>query len=92
MATDGPDPAPCAEDVYKNGVCVFVTDTIPSNAMERWVRKVAQESSQPVDWHFMGGRACVLTTGTVWRVVHAILKLKAEHDQLHKAARGEGGA
>ena len=35
MATDGPTPKPCNEGIFKNGVQVFITHSIPSNAMDR---------------------------------------------------------
>lgn len=72
MATDGPTPAPCNQKIYKHGEVVFVTHTIPSNAMEGWVKKVAERSGQPVDWHFFGGRAVVKALGDLVKVNEAI--------------------
>jgi hypothetical protein len=86
MATDGPDPTPCNQDIFDNGEVVFVTSTIPSNAMEGWVKKVAEYSGQPVDWHFAGGRAVVLALGDIEKVHEAIAGLKPEHDKLFRAA------
>ena len=86
MATDGPTPTPCDSEVFKNGESVFVTDTIPSNAMEGWVKKVAELSGQRVDWHFFGGRANVLALGDIDKVKAAIQKLMPEHDRLRRAA------
>ncbi len=86
MATDGPTPAPCDPEIYKSGEVVFVTNTIPSNAMEQWVRAVAKESGQPVDWHFVGGRAVVLALGNTLRVKVAIRTLLPEHDALFRIA------
>lgn len=86
MATDGPDPTPCAPDIFQNGHNVFMTHTIPSNAMERWVQKVAKLSGQPVDWHFCGGRAVVLALGDLDKVQEAITALKPEHDKLYAKA------
>ncbi len=49
MSTDGPTPPPCDPKIFDEGVQVFMTDTIPSNAMEYWVKQVAELSGQPVD-------------------------------------------
>lgn len=89
MATDGPDPTPCNDKVFKKGTCVCITHTIPSNAMEGWVKKVAKLSGQPVDWHFAGGRAVVLALGDLKKVREAIIKLTPEHDRLFNAATKE---
>ena len=86
MATDGPDPLPCDPKIFKNGKTVFVTHTIPSNAMEGWVKKVAAMSGQPVDWHFAGGRAVILALGDLPKVMTAIHSLMPEHDALYRAA------
>lgn len=86
MATDGPDPPPCDKKVFQNGELVFVTHTIPSNAMEGWVKKVAKRSGQRVDWHFAGGRACVLALGDIAKVHQAIVDLLPEHDRLYRTA------
>ncbi len=86
MATDGPTPPPCDPKIFADGEQVFVTDTIPSNAMEGWVKQVAELSGQPVDWHFVGGRAEVLALGDITRVKAAILDLLPEHDRLRQAA------
>jgi hypothetical protein len=84
MATDGPTPQPCNDKIFKKGTSVFVTHTIPSNAMAGWVKKVAEKSGQPVDWHFCGGRANVLALGNLKKVHEAIRELMPEHDELMK--------
>ena len=86
MATDGPDPAPCNDEVFKKGTHVFTTHSIPSNAMEGWVKQVAERSGQRVDWHFAGGRACVLALGDLEKVKEAIAELQPEHDRLFQEA------
>ena len=91
MATDGPTPAPCDSEVFEKGESVFVTHTIPSNAMDGWVKKVAELSGQRVDWHFFGGRANVLALGDIDKVKAAIQKLMPEHDRLYKAALKKWG-
>lgn len=86
MATDGPDPQPCDPEIFQHGTVIFITHTIPSNAMEGWVRKVAEASGQPVDWHFVGGRACVRALGDLQAVRAAIDALLPEHDALYAKA------
>ncbi|MEK7545493.1 MAG: hypothetical protein AAB554_00275 [Patescibacteria group bacterium] len=83
MATDGPTPPDCDQDIYENGEHVFTTDTIPPNAMDGWVKKVAKLSGQRVDWHFVGGRAVVRALGDITKIKKAIAKLMPEHDRLH---------
>ncbi len=86
MSTDGPTPPPCDPTIFAEGVQVFVTDTIGSNAIEGWVRQVAQRSGQPVDWHWYGGRARVLALGDIERVKAVIAALMPEHDRLYQIA------
>ena len=63
-----------------------MTNTIPSNAMEGWVKKVAERSGQRVDWHFAGGRARILALGDIAKVKQAIQELMPEHDHLYAKA------
>lgn len=84
MATDGPDPKPCDQEIYTSGATVFITHLIPSNAMDQWVKSVAEESNQKVDWHFAGGRAVVKALGDLHKVRAAILELIPEHNRLQK--------
>ncbi|MEX0935212.1 MAG: hypothetical protein WDZ70_02720 [Candidatus Paceibacterota bacterium] len=65
---------------------MFTTHTIPSNAMEEWVKKVAERSGQRVDWHFVAGRAVVKALGDISKVKQAIQELKPEHDRLYQKA------
>lgn len=83
MATDGPTPPPCNDKVFENGTVVLITSTIPSNAMEGWVKQVAERSGQPVDWHFFGGRAVVKALGDIAKVQRAMEELKPEYDRLY---------
>lgn len=84
MATKGRTLPPCDLEVFENGAEVFRTDTIPSNAMARWVRSVAELSGQRVDWHFVGGRARVVALGDLDKVRGAIHQLMPEHDRLRR--------
>lgn len=86
MATDGPDPAPCNPEIFKRGEVMFVTDGISSNRMERWVRNVAEISGQPVDWHFVGGRAVIKALGDIGKVRSAMDDLFPLLEQLRTAS------
>ena len=84
MATDGPTPQDCHGEAYE-GPEVFQTYSIGgSNAVERWVRKIAATSGQLVDWHFAGG--CVIVRASARadmdRVRYAIGVHMAEHDAM----------
>jgi len=82
----------CAPDVYRDGALVLVTHTISARAMEGWVRGVASLSGQRVDWHYAGGRICVLALGDLARVRNTMHAMKPEHDALQAAAAaGRGG-
>lgn len=78
------DGVPCSQEMMEKGVHVFLTHSISSNRIERWVKEVAHVSGQPVDWHFIGGRANVLTLGDVAAVKKAIEELMPLHDQLRQ--------
>lgn len=75
LMTASGDTAPCNRDIYKNGVQVAVLHGASARLIERFVREVAEYSEQPVDWHYVGGRARVLTTGDCERVRLAITAL-----------------
>lgn len=86
MVVDNSIPLPCAGDVYNNGECVFITHSIQSASIERWVNKVAKRSGQLVDWHFAGGRAIVLALGDIDMVKASIRKLIGDHDRRYRRA------
>jgi hypothetical protein len=82
MVTDGSTPASCNPDIFKNGQGICVVDG-RSNAVERWVQKVAKTANAQVDWHYSGGRANVLHLGddeSRQRVLQAIKDLEGELD------------
>ena len=88
MATDGPTPEPCSDDVYKNGTLMFQTASIGGScAIERWVQKINTSAGegQRVDWHFAGGRVMVLALGDLSRVRAAIREHMPEHDAMYRA-------
>ena len=84
MATDGPTPPPCDPEIRKDGTVVLTTDSVPSNATERWVKKVAAQSGQRVDWSFVGGSIVVMALGDLDKVIETMRELKDEWDQLYR--------
>lgn len=76
----------CDKNIFQNGTVVMVTHTIPPKELEIWVRKIAEESNQPVDWHYVGGRAIIKAIGNIDVVYEVIQKLLPEHDALYKKA------
>lgn len=62
MATDGKTPPPCDQEIFEKGEPVlFIRGS--SNAVERWVKKVAAKANARIDWHYSGGIAQVLHLG-----------------------------
>ena len=83
------DLEPCDSEIYENGVVAFVTHSIPSEKVEEFVTKVCEDSGEPVDWHFMAGRAMVLTTGDVDTVREAVKANRKMHDQFYRDRWGK---
>lgn len=80
MATDGPTPPPCDKDVYGHGHTILHCATAGPCAFENWVKKVAQDSGQRVDWHYVGGLAAVLYIGDYHKVLSSLNKFRQELD------------
>jgi hypothetical protein len=62
MATDGPTPPPCDDEIFENGQPIAALDG-RSNAVEAWVQAVATKAEARIDWHYSGGVAQVLHLG-----------------------------
>jgi hypothetical protein len=73
MATDGPTPQPCDQDIFNNGEAVCVIAGVSSNRMETFIQSVAVSTGERVDWHFAGGRAVVKVLGDATKVRESIL-------------------
>lgn len=72
--------ASCNPEIFRKGTGVCIVDG-SSDAVERWVKKVAKKAKAQVDWHYSGGRANVLHLGddeSRQRVLNAISELKDE--------------
>lgn len=78
--------AMCNQEIYDNGQEVFYTHTIYSEDVERWVRQIAKESCQKVDWHYFAGRAIVLAIGDLIVVKKAIVSSRPLHDRFYTKA------
>ena len=68
----------CDPRIYANGICVAIIAGGSAKLIEQFVKQLAEESGQPCDWHYVGGRARVLTTGNTDRV-----KATIQDMQLH---------
>ncbi len=78
MATDGPTPASCDQEIFQKGEPVAFLDG-SSNAVENWVQEVAKKANARVDWHYSGGIAQVLHFGDMEsrrRVEKAIVNMQ----------------
>lgn len=73
MATDGPDPQPCDQDIFNSGEAVCAIAGISSNRMETFIQRVARSTGERVDWHFAGGRAIIKVLGDAAKVRASIL-------------------
>jgi hypothetical protein len=88
-ASGAPLPPPCDSEVFESGTPVFISAEIPSEIFEVWVKSVADESGQRVDWHYVGGRAVVKALGDLDKVGEAIGMLLPEHDRLQRESLSE---
>lgn len=50
-------------DIYENGTAVAIIIAPGKADIETFVQRVAKESGQRVDWHYMGGRGVVRAIG-----------------------------
>jgi len=74
------DLPPCDPKIYEEGEVVFVTHTLFATDVEAWVKKLAEASGQPVDWHYVAGRVVIKALGDLSKVKQAIQALMPEHD------------
>jgi len=63
MSSSETNPCDCDPDILKSGRCVAVVTGGDANVIERFVKQIAGATGEPVDWHYVGGRAVVLATG-----------------------------
>lgn len=67
------DPDRCNQEIYEKGKVVLVIgDWFSAKEVEAFVCAVADQSGQPVDWHYFAGRAIVRALGNLRRVDEAI--------------------
>jgi hypothetical protein len=79
MATDGQNPAPCQDDIYKDGVTLEVFgDVGGSNRFEQLVQEASKKYGARMDWHFAGGRAVLKCMAddmeNGWRAVEEFIR------------------
>lgn len=89
MATDGPDPPKCNQNLYDSGTRVFMCATCGANHFENLIVDLRSKlDGIEIDWHYMFGRAVVICwpgSADIVRkglVEHVIPKLDAKfHEQ-----------
>lgn len=62
MSSDGPTPQPGDQDIFKNGTIICWLSG-GSNAIENYVKGIAEQTETRLDWHFFAGRGRVLHLG-----------------------------
>lgn len=65
----------CDPVIYKNGQRVILLPGLGAKACEQWLSLVRTRCSEPIDWHYAGGRNNVLTTGNRDNVLRAMRDL-----------------
>jgi hypothetical protein len=65
---------------------MLLTHSVPPNATEGWVKKVARLSGQQVDWGFIGGRIRIFAMGDLDKVLLTMRELKTEWANLYDDA------
>jgi len=74
------------EDIFKHGEIICTTNTIAKDAMNDWVRKVANKSGQQVDWYLRRDHIHIVAMGDLEVVRSTIRELTPEHDGLYRKA------
>lgn len=68
---------PACKDVFmQTGQQVVTMWGGSAKLIERFVRELSELSGQPVDWHYVGGRAVVLTTGHLTKVKDTMREMR----------------
>ncbi len=62
----------CNQDIFENGKYVGMVIGGDANTIESYIQFIAETTGEPVDWHYVGGRGRVLTTGDVEKVKAAL--------------------
>jgi len=69
------NPPKCDSDVYANGKSVMIMAGANATIIEVIVKEAARISGEPVDWHYFGGRANIMTTGDAEKVREVLTRL-----------------
>ena len=67
----------CNEEIFKNGKGICCINACMHRA-ELWVKAVAGQSGQAVDWHYSGGIVNVLYLGDYDKVLDAVKLLESD--------------
>jgi hypothetical protein len=53
----------CRDDVFRHGKQVTIFGDKPKDEVEWVCQETSRRTGKPIDWHYAGGRAVVLTLG-----------------------------
>ena len=84
MGTDGPDPTPCDDEVFRKGIHVATWPSWGANCVEAFVQRIAELSGQRVDWHYAAGRVIVKALGDITKVMKTIEQLEPARKTLYR--------
>jgi hypothetical protein len=66
--------------VHNFGKTIFVTHTLSTEELNKWVKMIAQDSKLRVDWSFVGGRAVIQSLGDCKKAIKSLQKFRQVHD------------
>ncbi len=71
----------CDGELFREGKTVALIAGGSAKLIDRFVRELAEYSGERVDWHYMGGRARVVTTeDAYYKVRDALVELRLSVD------------
>jgi hypothetical protein len=80
------------KEVYESGAPVLLYHSVTPGRMEEWVRKIAVQTGQRIDWHYFGGRIVVKAMGDIELVKKTIDANMTELVALQEASLAESAA
>lgn len=75
LKPSGNDLPKCDPQIYKYGTQIAVIVGGSARLIERFIGEAREVSGQPIDWHYVGGRGLILTTGDIDKVRNVIERL-----------------
>lgn len=66
------------KEIIRNGKHIFVVRIIEPQQIEDYVVEASRQSLQPMDWLYVGGRACVFVLGDEDKAIEALERIGKE--------------